>query len=222
MSTEAPSLQLFYSPRACSLACHIVLEESGLEFEAIEVRIADGAHKKPEYLKINPLGKVPALAVDSEVLTEAQAILTFLADLVPEKKLIPAAGTLQRARAHEWMNFCTSTIHLAFRTVFRPHLLVGSEVSSDAAKAFGRESLGKVMAEVERRLAGRHYALGEAFSVCDAYLFVFYLWAHDQRLEMESPAGPLYAGLAERVWERETVRRAVQRERIDTPFLPAI
>ena len=212
-----PALKLFYSPRACSLACHIALEESGLDFEAVEVRIADAAHKEPEYLAINPLGKVPALAVDSEVLTEAHAILTFVADLVPERNLIPRVGTLERARAHEWMNFCTSTIHIAFRTVFRPYLLVGEEVSAEAAKAFGRKNLKKVMTEIERRLEDRDYALGDAFSVCDAYLFVFYLWSHDPRLEMECPAGPLYRAFGARVGARTAVTRATDREGIQLP-----
>src|SRR6266403_4975143 len=97
--------KLFYSPLACSLSCHIALEEAGLPYEAVEVNTKQQANLTQSYRKINPLGKVPALAIEGRILTEAAAILSYIADRVPEKELLPPAGTLKRAIAHEWLNF---------------------------------------------------------------------------------------------------------------------
>ena len=200
------------------MACHIALHETDLAFEVVEVKIADDAHKQPEYLKINPFGKIPTLAINSEFLTETHAILTFLGDLATGRNLIPTRGTIGRARAHEWMNFLSSTVHITFRTIFRPYNLVGGDVPMGPVRDFARSNLIKVTNEIERRLSKNTYALGKAFSVCDAYLFVFYLWCHDERLEMKSPAGPVFRTLAERVWERPSAHAAVEREGITTPF----
>lgn len=213
-----PSLTLYYSRRSCSLACHIVLRETGLKFDLVEVKIKKGEQKKPEYLKINPLGKIPSLVIDSEVLTETHAILTFLGDFKKIPSLIPPSGTTGRVRAHEWMNFLSSTVHVTFRTIFRPYNLIGEDIPLGPVRDFARANLVGVMSEIERRLSKKSYALGDKYSVCDAYLFVFYLWCQDERLEMKSPAGPAFRKLAEKVWERPGTRAAVQHEQIASPF----
>src|SRR5258707_11561653 len=103
-------LTLFYSPFACSLSC----QESGLAYTLAEVNTSRVENRSAAYLAINPLGKVPALAFDGQVLTEAAAILGYIADLVPDKALLPAPRTVARARAQEWLNFLSSTVHIAF------------------------------------------------------------------------------------------------------------
>ena len=123
-----PELKLYFSPRACSLACHIALEESGLPFTAEAVKIRQGQHKTEEYLRVNPWGKIPAMLINGEVLTEAHAILSYVADTASaDKQLIPQDDPLLRARAHEWMNFLSGTVHIAFRPLFRPNYLIGDE-----------------------------------------------------------------------------------------------
>ncbi len=116
------------------------------------------------------------------------------------------------------MNFLSSTVHVTFRTIFRPYNLIGKDIPLGPVRDFARTNLVGVMNEIERRLSKKSYALGEKYSVCDAYLFVFYLWCQDERLEMKSPAGPAFQGLAEKVWERPSTRAAVQHEQIITPF----
>jgi glutathione S-transferase len=95
-SEYPPNLTLYYSPKACSLASHIALEESGLPYEAVSIDIRAGQNVQPDYLKINPSGSVPALAAGDTVITESQAILTYIADLVPERELMPRPGTRLR------------------------------------------------------------------------------------------------------------------------------
>lgn len=209
-----PQLTLYYSPKACSLASHIALEESGLPYAAAAVNIRAQDHRRPEYLKLNPSGTVPALGINEQILTESQAILTYVADLVPERHLLPRTGTLARARAHQWMNLISSSVHVAYRGIFRPQTYGGeSPEGMTAVAAQSHQSLCKVIQTIEERLGERPYALGEGFSVVDAYLFVFYLWSHDERIQHELPERPRWRALAGRVWQRESVRKVVARER---------
>jgi glutathione S-transferase len=175
--SDEPALTLYYSSRACSLACHIALEEAALPFTAREIPIRAGAHKEPSYREVNPWGKIPALRVGDQVLTEAHAILTFIADRVPDQQLLPNPGTLARARAHEWMNFLSSTVHIAFRPLFRTAVLAGADGPHEVIKRVGIPVLRETLSEVDRRLIGRRWALGDNYSLCDTYLLVFWIWS---------------------------------------------
>ena len=171
-----PELTLFASPRACSLACHIALEESGLAYSVDIVKIREGQHQTEEYLRINPWGKIPALRIDDEVLTEAQAILSYIGD-TSKVNLLPRNNALARARAHEWMNFLTATVHIAFRPLFKPHYLIGDPALFPKLQEIGIPNLRKTLLEVDRRLEGKTWALGDHYSVVDPYLLVFWIWS---------------------------------------------
>ncbi|TDP72390.1 glutathione S-transferase N-terminal domain-containing protein [Roseateles toxinivorans] len=210
---SAEILRLYYSPKACSLASHIALEESGLAYTAECVDIRTQAHRDSRFLALNPLGTVPALGLGDQLLTESQAILTWVADRAPEQGLLARPGTLQRARSHEWMNFVSSSLHPSFRAIFRPEHYAGACLAGqDAVRLQGRQRLRQALLTIEQRLAGKSYAVGERFSVCDAYLFVFFLWTYDERIGAELPARPHYQALAERVWQRPAVQRVVATE----------
>jgi glutathione S-transferase len=209
-----PPLTLYYSPKACSLASHIALEESGLPYDAVSVDIRVGENVKERYLCINPSGAVPALGIGDTVITESQAILTYIADRVPEITLIPRPGTRARARAHEWMNWISSSVHVTYRSIFKPRTYAGDDPHAIAAvREHGKKKLWNILTEVEARLDNSPYALGVEFSVVDAYLFVFYLWSFDERIQAELPDRPRYAAHAARVWSRPAVRTVVARER---------
>ncbi|HVZ45738.1 MAG TPA: glutathione S-transferase N-terminal domain-containing protein [Ramlibacter sp.] len=215
----APQLTLYYSPKACSLAPHIALEESGLPYEAVAVDIRAGQNTTPAYLKINPAGAVPSLAVGNAVVTESHAILTHIADLAPESELIPRPGTLARARAHEWMNWISGTMHVAYRSIFRPQAYAGDDPQAmNSVREHAQKKLAKILQEVETRLGEADYALGARFSAVDAYLFVFYTWSFDERIEAALPDRPRYAALAERLLARPAVRKALARERAVRPY----
>jgi glutathione S-transferase len=208
-----PRLTLYYSPKACSLASHIALEESGLPYEAVSVDIRAGENVEPKYLRINPSGVVPALGAGDTVITESQAILTYIADLVPERELIPRPGTRARAKAHEWMNWISSTVHVTYRSIFRPQTYAGDDPQAIAAvREHAKKKLGKLLIEVETRLGDSSFALGSEFSVVDTYLFVFYLWSFDERIQADLPPRLRYGNLAARVWSRPAVRAVVTRE----------
>jgi glutathione S-transferase len=218
-----PPLTLYYSPKACSLASHIALQESGLSYKAVSVDIRKGENATPDYLHINPSGSVPALGVGDQVVTESQAILTYIADLSPEISLMPRPGTRARARAHEWMNWISSSLHVTYRSIFRPQVYAGEDpLAMAAVRGHANKKLAKMLLEVDTRLGNSMYALGAHFSVVDAYLFVFYLWSFDERISIALPPRPRYAALAERVWSRTAVRTIVARERaVRTYELPS-
>ena len=204
-------IALYYSPGACSLAPHIVLEELGIPYEAVRISTADGQQRSPEYLRINPRGRVPALAVDGKVLVENVAILTYLGGGFPEKGLWPAR-TWDQAQALSLMAWLADTVHPAFAHLFRPERYVQGEAHVGAVKEGGRKSFGECLAEIDRILAGRKWAAGGRFSVVDAYLLVFYRWGNRNGFPVSGLAN--YTALVERVLARPAVRKVMADEGI--------
>ena len=164
-------MKLYYSPGACSLSPHIVLHESGLPFTPVQAstkthKLADGT----DYYTINPKGYVPLLELDDgQRLSEGPVIVQYIADRVPEKKLAPAHGTMERYRLMEWLNFITSELHKSFSPLFNPAM-------PEEGKAVYRARLADRFKWVDAELEGRDYLLGSQFSVADAYLFVVAGW----------------------------------------------
>lgn len=198
-------MKLYYSPGACSLSPHIVLLESGLAFQAVMAstkthRLADGT----DYYTINPKGYVPLLELDSgERLSEGPAIVQWIADQVPDKKLAPPAGTMARYRLVEWLNFISTELHKGFSPLFTPGM-------PEEAKALFRSKLGDRFAHVDAALAEQPFLLGEDFSVADAYLFVVAGWSRHVGVDLSRFAH--LARFIERVGARPAVQQAMRAE----------
>src|SRR5512139_2690802 len=166
-------MKLYYSPGACSLSPHIVLHEAGLPFQAVIAstrtkKLADGT----DYTTINPLGYVPLLELDDgQRLREGPAIVQYIADQVPAKKLVPAWGTMERYRAIEWLNFISTELHKGFSPLFNPAM-------PEEAKSLMRTRLADRLTWVDSQLADRDYLMGSDFTVPDAYLFVVAGWGN--------------------------------------------
>ena len=205
-----PKFTIYTSPRACSTACHIALEESGLDYAVEIVKIREGRHREAAYLAVNPWGKIPALAFDGETLTEAHAILSLIGD-TSDRDLLPAAP-VSRARAHEWMNFLSATVHIAFRPLFRPQLLLADQSLHPALRELGIPALRKTLLEVDRRLGGRRWALGEGFSVVDPYLLVFWIWSQRDDVRPHVDDMPNWRAHAGRMFDRPATWRCLNRE----------
>jgi glutathione S-transferase len=199
-------MKLYYSPGACSLASHITLREAGAAFDLEKVDLKEKkTERDADFSTINPKGYVPALALDGgEMLTEGAAILQFIADQHPAAGLAPAAGTLERARLHEQLNFVASELHKAFSPLFNP-------AAGDAEKAAAKERVAQKLNLVETLLSdGRSYLLGEKFSVADAYFFVVASWTKHFDIALDS--WPHIAALQQRIAARETVQAALKAE----------
>jgi glutathione S-transferase len=172
-------MKLYFSPNACSLAPHIVLRECGNNFEIEKVDLQKKTTASGEdFLKINPKGYVPTLKLDNgEILTEANAILQYLADTFPQAKLAPAAGTFERYRLQEWLNFIATEMHKGLGVFFKPNV-------PEEYKKMVLEVLHKRFDFLENHLAKQKYLLGNTFSVADAYLFTVLRWTHYFKIDL--------------------------------------
>jgi glutathione S-transferase len=198
-------MKLYYSPGACSLSPHIALAEGGLAYTLERV---DLKTKKTEtgvdFFTINPIGFVPVLQLDDgQLLTEGPAIVQYIADLAPAKRLAPPAGSFERVRLQEALNYISTELHKTFSPLFNP-------IATDEWKAFTREVLGRRLDLVEKKLAGRDYLLGE-FSVADGYLFTFLGWGRLVSFDVKE-GRPLLAAYIDRVKARPGVQQALKEE----------
>ena len=209
-----PRLMLYTSPRACSTACHIALEESGLDYDYRIVRIREGETRQPDYLAIHPMGKVPALQADDEVLTETTAIMLLIAELAGPGALLPESNRLSQLRAVEWMSFLTSAVHLAFRPLFKPQQFIDDETLFPAIRDKGGRFLCDMLLNVERRLDGREWALGSGYSVVDPYLFVFHTWSQRDNIRPYVADMPNWMAHRRRVEARSATQKVLAREGI--------
>ena len=198
-------MKLYYSTGACSLSPHIVLRESGLPFEAVLAstkthKLADGT----DYYSINPKGYVPLLELDNgERLAEGPAIVQYIADQVPAKKLAPPNGTMARSRVQEWLTFIGTELHKTFSPLFNPAM-------PEEAKAIFRSKLLDRFAWVNTQLEGRQYLTGAEFSVADAYLYTVARWTKPLGLEV---SGLRHLGdFMDRMEARPAVQAALKAE----------
>lgn len=170
-------LKLFYNPGSVALASHILLEEIGDDYEAVRLNIAIKEHTKPEYLKINPKGRVPALVTDQGILTETPAILLYLAQLYPEKQLAPSDDIFQLAELQALNSYLCSTLH-----VNHAHRMRGTrwvDDNEDAIKAMQakvQSNMEDSFALIEAEIFRGPWVMGENFTIGDIYLFTLTQW----------------------------------------------
>jgi glutathione S-transferase len=198
-------MKLYYSPGACSLSPHIVLLEAALPYTLEKVdfttkKTAAGA----DYLTINSKGAVPALQLDDgQVLTEGPAIVQYLADKKPDSGLAPRAGTFERYRLMEMLNYITSEVHKGFGPLF-------NKEASAEWKAAAKTALGKKFDWLSAFLQGKTFLIGNAFTVADAYLFTVLNWPAHVGLDMSK--WPVLTGYHSRIAQRPKVQQAMKEE----------
>ena len=198
-------MKLYYTPGACSMAPHIALREAGLKFDLEKV---DLMTKKTEsgadFTAINPKGYVPALQLDNgQVLTEVGVVLQYIADQKPGSGLAPAAGTLERYRLMEMLNFISTELHKNFGPLFNP-------AAGDDAKKAAIEMIGKRLGYLDQQLAGKQYLLGDTFTVADCYLATMLGWCQYAKLDLS--AWPNIGAYAGRVMSRPAVIETMKAE----------
>lgn len=174
-------MKLYYSPGACSLADHIVLEWIGKPYEA--VRVTREQRKQPEFLAINPAGAVPVLEDGGWRLTQNAAILNFLADSFPEAGLGGDGTPKSRAEANRWLAFVNSDMHPAFKPLFGSTAYLGDEAAIEKSKADARKKLRGMFETADAQLAGKDWLIGQR-SIADPYLFVLTRWAKANDIDL--------------------------------------
>jgi glutathione S-transferase len=217
------AFRFYYGNGACSFAPHVALEEAGADFEPVLVALGAFEQRTPEYRRINPKGRVPALARGDWVLTEVPAILRYVALTHPEAKLWPAAPELD-ARCAEWLAWLSSTVHPAYSHISRAERYVTTPAGREEAVVKGRENCRELCLDIERRIGRGPWALGEDYSVADPYLLVVWTWGRlvgsttlavglDPEREL-----PNWTAHARRMTARPAVRRAIEREGLQFPW----
>jgi glutathione S-transferase len=198
-------MKLYFAPGSCSVSPHIVLREAGFTFDMEQV---DNKEKKTksgtDYWSVNAKGQVPVLELDSgERITEGPVIVQYIADQRPYTGLIPPAGTIERYRVQEWLNFIGTELHKTFGPMFRP-------TTPDAFKTISKETLGKRFDWLDKQLAGKSYLTGDTFTVADAYLYAVLRWS--PRVEIDLSKWPNLQAFVDRVTARPKVQEALKAE----------
>jgi glutathione S-transferase len=201
-------LTLYYSPGACSLASHIVLEESGEKYEAKKVDLAGGEQRTEGYLKIHPLGRVPALRLDDgETLTENTAILPYLGKrfgLWPKDEL-------DQSKALSLIGYFASSVHPAHAHVGRPERYTADTSAFPGIKEAGLKTFHGYLKQIDGMLAGREW-FADGYSVLDPYGLVFYSWGVRRELPMAELKN--YTAHKDRMLKRPAAARVVEDEKI--------
>jgi glutathione S-transferase len=201
-------LTLYYAPGACSMASHIVLEESGEKYEPKRMDLSKGEQRTDAYLKMNPLGRVPLLQLDNgDPLAENTAILPYLGKRFGLMPTEPVA----EAKALSTIGFFASSVHPAHAHVGRPERYTADQSAFPGIKEQGLKTFHGYLKQIDGMLAGREW-FGDKYSVLDPYGLVFYVWG----VRRELPVGELknYTAFKDRMTKRPAVQRALEDEKI--------
>jgi glutathione S-transferase len=201
-------LTLYYAPGACSMASHIVLEESGEKYEAKRMDLSKGEQRAPEYMKIHPLGRVPALRLDDgSPLAENTAILPYLG----KRFGMWPSDSIREAQALSTIGFFASSVHPAHAHIGRAERYTEDKSAFPGIQAMGKKTFHAYLKQIDAMYAGREWLSG-AYSVLDPYAFVFYVWGIRRELPVAELAN--YTALKERMAKRQAVQRVLADEGI--------
>jgi glutathione S-transferase len=202
-------MKLYYTPGVCSMSPHIILREAGLPFQAVKTDIrAKTTEGGGDFWKTSPLGYVPALELDDgTVLTEGPAIVQYVADQVPGKRLAPPNGTLERYKMQSWLNMVSSELHKGFSPILSP--AIAPKLSEEAKQVF-RDRLAQRFKMVDAHLARNAYLMGNDFTCPDAYLFTVLRWTVPTKIDL-APY-PNLLGFMKQVEARPAVQAAMGAE----------
>ncbi len=171
--------KLFHAPGSAAMAPHIMLVEIGAPYELVSLDMAAGAHKAPDYLKINPNGRVPTLLDGDQIVYESAAIVMYLADRHPEAGLAPAPGSKERGAYYQWLTWLTNTLQDTYVSYFGASRYAASESAQAEVKAMAEQRLQPLFAILDQALASGPYLLGTKCSAPDIYLTMLARWSRN-------------------------------------------
>jgi glutathione S-transferase len=167
---------LFYCPRNASWAPHMLLAEMQLDYELILVDRKTEAQKDPEYLKLNPTGRIPTLAFKDQTIYESAAICLFLCEQHPEKNLIPEAGTIARARFYQWLFYLNASLQPELMVYFYPQKHTVAASGHDEIKKAQEQRVTQMLVLIDKEIEGKEFLLGDKLSACDFVLIMLLHW----------------------------------------------
>ena len=203
-------LKLFYAVGTCALASHIALEEAGAEYDAVRLEFRTNDQRKPEYLAINPKGRVPALVTDDGVLTETPAILAFVAQSFPSAGLAPTADPFAFACIQAFNSYLCSTVHVAHAHRMRGYRWADDPAAIEEMRRKAPAAVGDCFDLIERKMIEGPWVMGEAYTVCDPYLFTLAQWLEADGVNPTQL--PKIQDHRRRMSERPAVKKALAEE----------
>jgi glutathione S-transferase len=203
-------LTFYYATNTCALASHIALEEAGAPYETRWVDFGAAEQTKPEYLEINPKARVPSLATERGVLTETPAILAYIAQTHPEAKLAPLDDPFAFAELQSFITYLCSTVHVAHAHRRRAYRWADDPAAQEAMKKKVPETVGACFELIERKMFKGPWAMGDAYTVADPYLFTIARWLEGDGVD--PAAFPHVLDHRDRMAERPAVQRALKAE----------
>jgi len=205
-------LKLYYTASTCSLATHIVLEEVGADYSTVRIDFATAQQTSPEYLKINPKGRVPALVTDKGILTETPAMLVYVAQRFPQARLAPMEDPFFFAQIQSFNSYLCSSVHVAHAHRMRGHRWVDADDAHSIAamKRKVPESVGAGFELIEREMLKGPWVMGDQYTICDPYLFTLAQWLEKDGVDLARI--PRVVDHRRRMAERPSVKKAVAEE----------
>jgi glutathione S-transferase len=203
-------LTFYYATNTCALASHIALEEAGADYETLWIDFGAAEQTKPDYLKINPKARVPSLMTERGVVTETPAILAFIAQTHPEANLAPLDDPFAFAQLQSFMNYLCATVHVAHAHRVRGYRWADDPAAHAAMKKKVPETVGACFDLIERKMFRGPWAMGDAYTVADAYLFTIARWLEGDGVD--PGAFPRVLDHRDRMAERPAVQRALKAE----------
>jgi len=177
-------LKLMSAPGTCALASHIALADAGVEYELVLLDFANDEQRKREYLAINPKGRVPALITDHGVLTETPAILAYIAQTLPNARLAPLNDAFAFARVQAFNSYLCSTVHVAHAHRRRGTRWANDPAAIKAMRDKVPETVGACFELIEREMFAGPWVMGEAYTICDPYLFTLTQWLEGDEVDV--------------------------------------
>jgi glutathione S-transferase len=205
-------LKLYYAASSCALATHIVLEEVGADYSTQRIEFAKEQQKSPEFLKINPKGRVPALVTDRGVLTETPAMLVYVAQSFPAAGLAPMADAFAFARMQSFNSYLCSHLHVAHAHRMRGHRWVDADDAHSIAAMQRKvpETVGGAFEMIERDMLEGPWVMGDTYTICDPYLFTLAQWMEKDGVDLARV--PRVVDHRHRMSERLAVKKAIAEE----------
>src|SRR5437762_7256275 len=208
-------LKLYYAPGTCALATHIALEEAGAPYEAVRLDFGSQAQRSPEYLAVNPTGRVPALVTESGTLTETPGLLLFVAQRFPDAELAPLSDPFALARVQEFNSYLCSTVHVAHAHGRRGARWADDPAAIEAMTRKVTSNVGECFALIQDRMLQGPWVMGERYTICDPYLFTLATWLEGDGVDTAKV--PRVMEHRARMLARPAVQRAVAAEGTQIP-----
>jgi glutathione S-transferase len=201
-------LKFYYARNSCALASHIALEEAAAPYEAVRIDFGSAEQRGPDYLKINPKGRVPSLQTERGILTETPAILAFVAQSFPAAKLAPVDDPFAFGRIQAFNSYLCSTVHVAHAHGGRGYRWADDETSFADMKRKVPQTMRECFTLIENGMLEGPWVCGDAYTICDPYLFTISGWlARDQ---VDIAEFPKVNAHAEAMKKRPAVQRVLQ------------